>query len=84
MRQNWESMTQFYQLQGETKTTLGDVFSKITKIEIPVPKNPIFSIFGPSKISMTINGAIDIHAGFHKYQIGSLYIKCIGAEPKHS
>ena len=64
VRRNWESMTQFYQLQGETKTTLGDVFGKITKIEIPVPKNPIFSIFGPSKILMTINGAIDIHAGF--------------------
>jgi hypothetical protein len=49
-RQNWETMTQSYQLLGETKTTLGDVFGKITKIEIPVPKNPIFSIFGPSRI----------------------------------
>lgn len=63
-RQNWETITQSYQLLGDTKTTLGDVFSKITKIEIPVPKNPIFSIFGPSRILMTINGAIDIHAGF--------------------
>ncbi|RPI02409.1 MAG: cell surface protein SprA, partial [Ignavibacteriae bacterium] len=64
VRKNWETLTQFFQLQGETKTTLGDVFGKITKIEIPVPKNPIFSIFGPSRISMTINGGIDIHAGF--------------------
>jgi cell surface protein SprA len=73
MRQNWESMAQFYQLQGETKTTLGDVFGKITKIEIPVPKNPIFSIFGPSRISMTINGAIDIHAGFRNIK-SDLYV----------
>ena len=64
VRQNWESITQFYKLEGESKTTLGDVFSKITKIEIPVPKNPIFSIFGTSRILMTINGAIDIHAGY--------------------
>jgi len=64
VRQNWEAMTQFYQLLGETKTTLGDVFSKITKIEVPIPKNPVFSIFGPSRISMIINGSIDIHAAF--------------------
>jgi cell surface protein SprA len=64
VRQNWETITQFYQLQGETKTTLGDVFGKFTKIEVPVPKIPMFSIFGPSRISMTINGAIDIHAAF--------------------
>ena len=64
VRQNWETMTQFYQFQGETKTTLGDVFGKFTKIEVPVPKIPMFSIFGPSKISMTINGAIDVHAAF--------------------
>ena len=64
VRQNWETITQFYLVQGETKTSLGDVFSKFTKIEVPVPKIPMFSIFGPSKISMTINGAIDIHAAF--------------------
>jgi hypothetical protein len=64
IRQNWENMAQFYQILGETKTTLGDVFGKITKIEVPVPKNPLFSIFGPNIIRLTINGAIDIHAGF--------------------
>lgn len=64
IRYNWESLSQFYELPGETKTTLGDVLGKITKIEIPVPKNPIFSIFGPSRILMIINGAITIHAGF--------------------
>jgi hypothetical protein len=64
IRQNWESIAQSYQLQGETKTTLGDVFGKITKLEIPVPKNPIFSIFGANRIAMTINGGIDVHAGF--------------------
>ena len=73
VRRNWESMAQFYQLMGETKTTLGDVFGKITKIEIPVPKNPIFSIFGPSRIAMTINGAIDVHAGFRNVK-SDLYV----------
>ncbi len=64
VRVNWESMAQFYQLQAEKKTTLGDLLGKITKIEVPVPKNPIFSIFGQNIIRMIINGAVNIHAGF--------------------
>ena len=50
---------------------MGDVFAKITKIDIPIPKNPIFSIFGPPHINITINGAVDIHAAFQnvKYDL---------------
>ena len=68
VRRNWESLTQFYQLPGETKAGLSDVFAKITKIDIPIPKNPIFSIFGPPHINITINGAVDIHAAFQNVQ----------------
>jgi cell surface protein SprA len=64
IRQNWESIVQPYSLAGEKKTTLGDLMGSITKIEIPVPKNPIFSIFGKNIIRMDINGSIDIRAGF--------------------
>ena len=71
VRKNWESLTQIYQLPGETKAGLGDVFAKITQIEIPIPKNPIFSIFGPPRINITINGSVDIHAAFQnvKYDL---------------
>jgi len=78
MRQNWEAMSQSYQLLGETKTTLGDVFGKITKIEVPVPKNPLFSIFGPNIIRLTINGAIDIHAGFRNTKTDALSSSPLG------
>jgi cell surface protein SprA len=64
IRKNWEAMAQFYELQGETKTGLGELFGKVTKIEIPVPKNPIFSIFGPNIIRLNINGGVDIHGAF--------------------
>ena len=64
VRQNWESMSQSYSLQTDAKTSLGDLMGKITKIEVPIPKNPIFSIFGPNIIKLSVNGAIDIHAGF--------------------
>jgi hypothetical protein len=73
VRQNWESMSQFYSQQIDAKTTLGDMMGKITKIEVPIPKNPIFSIFGPNLIKLSVNGAIDIHAGFRntKYDLAT-------------
>jgi cell surface protein SprA len=64
IRKNWEAMAQYYELPGETKTGLGEIFGKVTKIEIPVPKNPIFSIFGPNIIRLNINGGVDIHGAF--------------------
>ncbi|MBN1398634.1 MAG: cell surface protein SprA [Bacteroidetes bacterium] len=64
VRKNWESLTQSFKLVSDTKTTLGDLMGSITKIEVPIPKNPIFSIFGPNIIKLNVNGAIDIHAGF--------------------
>jgi cell surface protein SprA len=73
IRQNWESMSQYYLLQTDAKTTLGDLMGSITKIEVPIPKNPIFSIFGPNIIKLSVNGAIDIHAGFSntKYDLAT-------------
>jgi len=68
VRQNWESMTQYSTQQIGAKTTLGDLMGSITKIEVPIPKNPIFSIFGPNIIKLNVNGAIDIHAGFRNTQ----------------
>lgn len=46
------------------KDDLGDLLSTFTKIDIPVPANPVFSIFGPPRINLSISGAVDIRAGF--------------------
>ncbi len=64
VRRNWESKVHAYELEGEKKKGLGDLFGSVTNIEIPVPKNPIFSIFGPNVIRLQINGAVDIHGAF--------------------
>ncbi|MBF8294664.1 MAG: hypothetical protein HW389_1209 [Bacteroidetes bacterium] len=64
IRKNWEDMAHAYRLESEKKKGLGDLFSQVTNIEIPVPKNPIFSIFGPNIIRLQINGAVDIHGAF--------------------
>ncbi|MBI3195521.1 MAG: cell surface protein SprA [Ignavibacteriae bacterium] len=60
---NWRTMTYVYNL-NEKDDGLGGLFSSFTNIEIPVPQNPIFSIFGKNKISLRITGSIDIRAGF--------------------
>ena len=64
IRSNWENLAQAYTLTGEKKSGLGELFGKVTNIQIPVPKNPIFSIFGPNIINLHINGGVDVTAGF--------------------
>ena len=64
VRENWKALAGEYKLEGEEKKGLGDVFGQITNIEIPVPKTPLFSIFGKNIINIRINGSVDIHAAF--------------------
>ncbi len=50
------------------KNDLGELLSSITQIQIPIPPNPIFSIFGKPEIKLNISGAVDIKAGFRSTQ----------------
>ncbi len=51
-------------LNYKARDDLGDLLSTFTQIQIPVPPNPIFSIFGKPEIKLNISGAVDIKAGF--------------------
>lgn len=68
VRKNWEDLAHAYELAVDKKKGLGDLFGQVTNIEIPVPKNPLFSIFGPNIIRLQINGAVDIHGAFRNTQ----------------
>ena len=46
------------------RNDLGELMANITQIQIPIPPNPIFSIFGKPEIKLNISGAVDIKAGF--------------------
>ncbi len=48
----------------EGKNDLGQLLTNITNIEIPLPSTSFLSIFGPPKISLKINGAVDIHGAW--------------------
>ena len=47
-----------------TKRGFSELLSNITQIQIPIPSNPILSIFGKPEIRLNISGAVDIKAGF--------------------
>lgn len=49
---------------SKKKDDLGELLGTFTKIDIPVPANPVFSIFGPPRINLNISGAVDIRAAF--------------------
>ncbi|MBI4535759.1 MAG: hypothetical protein HY708_05735, partial [Ignavibacteriae bacterium] len=69
MRRKWEIRKMFAEEARKSKTLgsrndLGELLTNITQIHIPVPANPIFSIFGKPEIKLNISGAVDIKAGF--------------------
>ncbi|MBE0644954.1 MAG: cell surface protein SprA [Bacteroidetes bacterium] len=68
-RYNYEREKRTAKKASEYKTEGGDdlenLLKNITEIDIPIAPNPLMSIFGDrSRISVRINGAIDINAGF--------------------
>jgi cell surface protein SprA len=47
-----------------TKRDISELLTDLTQIQIPIPPNPILSIFGKNEIKLNISGAVDIKAGF--------------------
>jgi hypothetical protein len=60
---SWRKITTDYR-PVEREGGLGGVLGSFTNIDIPVPANPILSIFGPPRINLRISGAVDIRAAF--------------------
>ena len=56
---------QVYKYEGiKKRDELGELLGSFTNIDIPIPANPVFSIFGPPHINLHISGAVDITAAF--------------------
>lgn len=61
----WDSITKSYDLK--TALSGGDIariLSQATGLTIPVPSNPIISIFGKPTISLNVNGEVNIRVGW--------------------
>ncbi|MDA3859713.1 MAG: cell surface protein SprA, partial [Melioribacteraceae bacterium] len=58
-----KSLSNKYEILNK-QDDLGNLLSDITNIEIPLPSASFLSIFGPPKINLRINGAVDIHGAW--------------------
>lgn len=62
-RDGWENLGYQYTIKDSRKD-LNQLITNITNIDIPLPSNPILSIFGPPKINLRISGQVDIHGAW--------------------
>ena len=63
VRNDWEALGYKYEYK-ENRNDLSALLTQITNIEIPLPSTSLLSIFGPPKISLRINGAVNIHGAW--------------------
>ncbi len=73
-----ENKAREYTLKGK-EDELSNIFSSITNISIPLPNSGFLSIFGPPKISLKINGAVDIHGAWRNETTEGLTASLLGA-----
>lgn len=76
-RKNWEELAYKYDVKLGKKE-LGDVLAQITNIDIPIPSNPVLSIFGPPKINLRINGAVTIDGSWRNEKTEGVTASLLG------
>lgn len=62
-RNSWKQLAHEYKAR-DTRDELGNLLSSFTNISIPMPTNPLMSIFGGRSINLSVSGAVDIRAAF--------------------
>jgi cell surface protein SprA len=72
-----KALSQKYEIL-ETQDDLGNLLSDITNIEIPLPSASFLSIFGPPKINLRINGAVDIHGAWRNETTDGITASALG------
>jgi len=77
MREIWEKKGYAYKLKSE-KYELKDLLSNITNIDIPLPSVSFLSIFGPPKISLRVNGSVDIHGAWRNETTAGVTASALG------
>lgn len=62
-KNNWRTFAVQYTMKEE-KDQLAGILGSLTNIDIPVPANPLFSIFGGRGINLHVSGGVDLHGAF--------------------
>lgn len=77
-RKSWIELAHKYE-KKEEKDDIEKLFGSITNIQIPVPANPILSIFGPPVINLHISGAVDITGAWRNEKTEQLILSRLGS-----
>jgi len=77
-RKSWIELAHRYE-KREERDDIEKLFGSITNIQIPVPANPIFSIFGPPVINLHISGAVDITGAWRNEKTEQLIVSRLGS-----
>lgn len=77
-RKSWVELAHRYE-KKEERDDIEKLFGSITNIQIPVPANPIFSIFGPPVINLHISGAVDITGAWRNEKSEQLIVSRFGS-----
>ena len=78
VQKTWEDLAHNYNATG-SKDQLGSLMSGITNIDIPIPANPVLSIFGPPRINLKISGAVDVHGAWRNQKTDQQTLSALGA-----
>lgn len=77
-RKGFEDLAHKYELK-QKQDELTNLLGNITNIEIPIPANPILSIFGDRRsIRLNINGGVDIRGSFRNEKTDETVISSLG------
>jgi len=77
IQKNWEDLAHAYTSKTGVNQ-LGSLMSGITNIDIPIPSNPVLSIFGPPRINLKISGAVDVHGAWRNQKTDQQTLSALG------
>ncbi len=77
-RRSFADRAHQYALKEGKQDDFGALLGSVTKIEIPVPANPVFSVFGKPSISLNISGDVNIRAAYRSVTQDEATISSLG------
>ncbi len=75
-QKGWEDLAHQYTLTQQNE--LGSFMQGVTNISIPIPVNPVLSIFGPPRINLRISGAVDIQGAWRNQKTNTQTLSQLG------
>ncbi|HZY09952.1 MAG TPA: cell surface protein SprA, partial [Bacteroidota bacterium] len=75
-RNNWRGFATEYKFK-ERKDDLSGLLGSLTNIEIPVPANPLLSIFGRNVIKLNVSGAVDIRGAYRNQKSDQVTVSAL-------